>query len=573
MPIQIQSSSLVKQAWQLIKTMPEQKALTFLAEQEERSYSVRQFFDLAAHHALFLRERGVQAGDLCVLVLRHDERVLSLFCGALLIGAVPSIFPFLSDKLDPERYFTSVRHMVEHSGAKLVLSYEEVAQPLRDVLQGLDVQVFNIDAEPAFAFDASVQDATALWAEIEHATYDADTVAFLQHSSGSTGLQKGVMLPHRAVINQLNDYSTALDLQRTDVIASWLPLYHDMGLITGFLMPILFGVHLVLMSPFQWVRDPKILLHAITRHRATLCWLPNFAYGFLGTRIPDHALDGVDLSSMRAFINCSEPVYAESQRIFRERFIPYGLLENALTVCYAMAENTFAVTQSADEKVDVVERTALLEAGRAIPVSEPATPSREFVSCGAPIPNCSVRIMDEQRVQLDERQVGEVAIQGNSLFSGYFNQTELSQQVLVDGWFYSGDMGYIADGELYITGRKKDLIIVAGKNIYPQDVENLLHNITGIHAGRIASFGVPNESLGTEEVAIVAEVDDISYRDDPHKRGAILREVRGRVVQNLDVVARYVQLVPTKWLVKTSSGKVARTANREKFIREFVEKV
>jgi fatty-acyl-CoA synthase len=399
----------------------------------------------------------------------------------------------------------------------------------------------------------------------------ADDTAFLQHSSGSTGLQKGVMLSHRAVLNQIASYSEAIELTPDDVIVSWLPLYHDMGLIAAFVLPIMQAIPLVLMSPFQWVREPQLLLHAITRFRGTLCWLPNFAYNFLATRIRDTALEGVDLSSIRAVVNCSEPIYAESHRVFAKRFAPYGFRESALTACYAMAENTFAVTQSTlgvVPRVDRVDRRQLMEARVAEPLpADSDVPGIENVSCGRPIPECALRIVDEGRHDVPERHVGEIALHSDSMLSGYYLRPELSEGAIEAGWYFTGDMGYVADGELFITGRKKDLIIVGGKNVYPQDIENLLNDVAGIHPGRVVAFGVQNPALGTEDVAVLAEVDDENALEG-EGRGEIVRAIRTRVAQATEITAHYVYLVPPKWLIKTSSGKIARAANREKYLRE-----
>src|SRR5258708_10513962 len=231
-----------------------------------------------------------------------------------------------------------------------------------------------------------------------------DDIAFLQHSSGTTGLQKGVALTHSAVLNQLASYGQAIQLPAVDVIVSWLPLYNDMGLIGGFVMPTSQGVPLVLMSPFHWVRDPKILLWAIHNHGGTLCWLPNFAYNFM-TRIRDNQLEGLNLSTLRAFINCSEPMRVDSHRVFATRFAVYGLRESALATSYAMAENTFAVTQggiNGPVTVDVISRAALGEQHRAFPEANGGL-TMEMLSCGQAIPNCELMIVDDQRNSLGER--------------------------------------------------------------------------------------------------------------------------------------------------------------------------
>lgn len=546
-------ATLIDQTLYLLETQPDKPCVTLINHNDEYMLTYREFFDRAAHYAGLLRSANIQASDLVVLVLQHGEAVMCGFWGALLSGVVPSIFPFLSDKQSPEKYFSSVRQLVALSGIKAVITSREFEPGLRQALEGVAVTLLTIDMLTSSPIETGISDFNI----------DAESTAFLQHSSGSTGLQKGVMLSHRAVMNQITSYSAAVSLVPDDVIVSWLPLYHDMGLIAGFIMPIIQGIPLVLMSPFHWVRDPQILLQAIHHHRGTLCWLPNFAYNFLATRIPDSALNDLDLSSMRAFINCSEPVYAASHRIFAKKFARFGLRENALTACYAMAENTFAVTQSSigeTARVDIVERSGLMNRRQAIPANDGV----ELVSCGQPVEGCEIRIMGDE--PLPERYVGEVTLRSNSMLTGYYNRPELTQKVLHNGWYSTGDMGYIAAGELYITGRKKDLIIIGGKNIYPQDIENLLSDIEGLHPGRAAVFGVFNEQLGTEDIAIVAEVD----LDDELAHTAIKREIRTRVAQNTDVTARYVQLVQEKWIIKTSSGKIARDANRQKFIQEFL---
>ncbi|MBI5957976.1 MAG: AMP-binding protein, partial [Chloroflexi bacterium] len=394
---------------------------------------------------------------------------------------------------------------------------------------------------------------------------------FLQHSSGSTGLQKGVMLSHGAVLNQIAAYSAAIRLTPQDVIVSWLPLYHDMGLIAGFIMPVVQGIPLVLMSPFHWVREPLILLRTIHDYKGTLCWLPNFSYNFLATRIRKSALDGLDLSSLRAVINCSEPVRHDSHVTFAERFTEYGLAPLALQTCYAMAENTFAVTQSeigAAPVVDEISRDLIMTQRRAQPLNGSSAPSMTMVSCGQAIPNTEIRIVDAERRDLPERYVGEIALRSDCMLTGYYHRADATGEAMQDGWYFTGDYGYLADGELFITGRKKDLIIVAGKNIYPQDIENILNDIPGVHPGRTVAFGVLNEQLGTEDIAVIGEVET----EDPDELDQIKREIRGRIAQTTDVMAHYVHLVGPNWLLKTSSGKIARGANKDKFIKEVIEK-
>lgn len=556
-------NTLLDCARHLAEHAADRTALTLIAPEGRHSLTYGEFFNQAARYARALEKVGVRPHDLVVLVLQHGEDVLYGFWGAMLLGAIPSIFPFLTPKLDPDRYYESVRALVEISQVKAVITYPEMQPSLETHLGGIPtlaaiLNVNNLEPEGQLAD------------YLDRAPSRPEDTAFLQHSSGSTGLQKGVMLSHGAVLNQVAAYSEAIRLTPDDVIVSWLPLYHDMGLIAGFIMPVVQGLHLVLMSPFHWVRDPIILVKAIHDYQGTLCWLPNFAYNFMATRLRPPMLDGANLSSLRAVINCSEPVRADSHDTFSQFYQPFGLRDAALQTCYAMAENTFAVTQSdldAVARLDIIDRDALMEQRIARPADTANGPTITMVSCGRPVPNCEIRIVDADRHTLPDRHVGEIALRSDSMLSGYYRRPDETGQAMQDGWYFTGDLGYIADGELYITGRKKDLIIVGGKNIYPQDIENILNDIPGVHPGRTVAFGVPNTQLGTEDIAVVAEVDT----EDTVEQSQIMREIRSRIAQTTDVMARYVHLVGPKWLLKTSSGKVARTANRQKFIDEVLE--
>ncbi|MCW5874317.1 MAG: AMP-binding protein [Anaerolineales bacterium] len=529
---------------------PQRPALTFVERGGEHTISRGEFLQAAQAYSGRLAAAGLGAGDLVILVLQHSLDLVYAFWGAALLGAVPSIFPFLTEKLDPDLYRQRVKTLVEHSGAKVVITYPEFYDSLSQLLAELDCTVLSTaDAAAGIAVPPAPQ-------------LDPDAVALLQHSSGSTGLQKGVALSHRAVLRQVEAYGKSIALDpETDVIVSWLPLYHDMGLIAGFVLPVLTGTHLVLMSPFEWVRQPASLLEAIGRHRGTLCWLPNFAYKLMARSVRPGA--EFDLSSWRAVINCSEPVYDESHQVFVEKLAPFGFSPNALAVSYAMAENTFAVTQTAvgqPPRGDVVEIAALQERGEAIPAAE----GKRVVSCGAPIESVELAIFDTERNPLPERKVGEIGLRSEFMLSGYYKRPDLSAEAITaDGWYLTGDMGYLANGELYISGRKKDLLIVGGKNIYPQDLEDIANRTVGVHPGRAVAFGVLDERLGSEKVIILCELQDGA---DP---AAAEQELRAKVVQETEVTVGDLRFVPRGWILKTSSGKHARTDNREKYLREF----
>jgi fatty-acyl-CoA synthase len=332
-------------------------------------------------------------------------------------------------------------------------------------------------------------------------------------------------------------------------------------------MPILSGIPLVLSSPFDWVRAPYRLMHSVTQYKGTLSWLPNFAYNFCSQKIRDRHLERVDLSSWRGVINCSEPVRWESHHAFYERFKPYGLKLEALQTSYAMAENVFGVTQSdlaRPPKVEEIDREAFMT-GRVARPALGGVPAMRMMSSGKPLSNTRVRVLDEHGKEVADGIVGEIALQSDCMLTGYYNRPDATGKVFLDGWYLTGDYGYVSDGEVFVSGRKKDMIIVGGKNVYPQDLESLTYEVPGVHAGRSVAFGIFDEEAGTEEVVIIAEVD--SDGTDEQERIADL--IRQHVTKNSAIALRYVKVVSPKWILKTSSGKTARSANKEKFLREL----
>ncbi|HRQ23607.1 MAG TPA: AMP-binding protein, partial [Anaerolineales bacterium] len=279
--------------------------------------------------------------------------------------------------------------------------------------------------------------------------------------------------------------------------------------------------------------------------------------------------EGVDLSSWRAIINCSEPVHVESHDLFFEKFSAYGLKKSALQTCYAMAENVFAVTQSPLDGmpvVDVIDRETFMTKRLATP-PKPDSPTLKMTSSGHPIPNTRIRIVDEAFNDLPNRHVGEIAVQSDCMLTEYFNRPDATEAAIKYGWYLTGDYGYIADGELYVSGRKKDLIIVGGKNVYPQDLESLASEVNGVHAGRTVAFGIYDEEEGTEEVVIIAEAESTS----PSEQEAIADAIRKHITKSSAIALRHVKVVDDKWIIKTSSGKTARSANKEKFLKELGE--
>jgi acyl-CoA synthetase (AMP-forming)/AMP-acid ligase II len=518
----------------------------------------REFARHVRTYAASLGQLAIQPRDLVIIAHTQNLESIYAFWGAMLAGAIPSMFPTLTEKLDPAVYMQNMAELVSFSNVRAILTTDEFAPQLAERVQ---CSVFGSSDMQRLE--------TGDWRLLSNlqspvsSLQSPNSIAFLQHSSGTTGLQKGVALSHRAVLNQIASYSDAIGLNERDVIVSWLPLYHDMGLIAGFLLPLVQGVPLVLMSPFDWAKHPALLFRAIDEQRGTLCWLPNFAYNHCARRIRQRDAAQFSLASMRLFINCSEPVRHDSHQLFLERFADWGVTPEMLGVSYAMAENTFAVTQTPPgqpARLGVVDRIALEQNQAAKPVPAAHPDALTLVSCGPPIGGTAVSIVNKHNQPLPDRQVGEIAIQSDYMLTEYYKRDDL--RPFHDNWFLTGDRGYVADGEVYVIGRSKDLIINAGKNIYPEDIEAIVNSVPGVHAGRAVVFGVPDEREGTELIAVVAEVET----DDPDERKTINKAIRQAVARQSMINVSYVTLVDERWLIKTSSGKIARAANREKWL-------
>lgn len=521
--------------------------------------SRRQFRAHTTGYTSALHGLGIQPGDLVIIAHTQNLESIYAFWGALRLGAVPAMFPTLTEKLDPTVYRQHMVELVQLSGVKAVLTTTEFAPHLQAVL-------------PCPVYGSTEINAWLQAHEEHHPLPTAhhppphpDSIAFLQHSSGTTGLQKGVALSHTAVLNQLASISDAVQLNNQDVIVSWLPLYHDMGLIAGFLLPLIQGIPLVLMSPFDWVSHPTLLLQAIHDHQGTLCWLPNFAYNHCARRIRARDQAGLSLASMRLFINCSEPVRHDSHQLFLQKFAQNGVRPEMLGVSYAMAENTFAVTQTVPghpAAYDIIHEQELMTHGVAAPVEKDHPQAAVKVSCGQAIADTAVCVLAPDGRVLPDRHVGELAVRSNCMLTGYYKRPDL--QPCQNGWYHTGDRGYMVDGSVFVIGRTKDLIINAGKNIYPQDIEAIVNSVPGVHVGRAVCFGVPDEKEGTELLAVVAEVNT----QDPEVRQEINKTIRLEVARHGAAAVNYVYLVGSQWLLKTSSGKIARAANRDKWLQE-----
>jgi acyl-CoA synthetase (AMP-forming)/AMP-acid ligase II len=313
-------------------------------------------------------------------------------------------------------------------------------------------------------------------------------------------------------------------------------------------------------------------LQIIAEYRCTLAWLPNFAFQFVSRRTPKNRRTQYDLSSLRALINCSEPVRSGSMAEFQEAFAQSGLRAAALQASYAMAENVFAVSQSEIGSSGParlwVNGAVFRSLHRVVPVAEGTPGAMAFTSSGRTLPNHELRIVCDSLAVPDEIQVGEILVRSDCLFAGYYNRPDLTALAIIDGWYHTGDLGFVVGIDLFVVGRKKDLLIVGGENIYPQDIEEIVSRHPAIHDGRVIAIGVYNPDLGTEDIVVVAEVEN----DESLARSVELEsEIRGLVVAGMGVAIRAIFLKPPKWIVKSTAGKPARSASREKLLQEHPE--
>ena len=560
----------------------------WIDEDEQASVTFGEFRRRAQAQATLLQQNGVGAGDRVILIMPQGIPLMTVFAGAMLLGAVPAILAYPNFKVDPAKYRFGLAGVTANLRARVVVIDREFPDEL------VEHVAFGDGAQLVRAAGAVEGEAECA---LPSAAIQPDDLAFIQHSAGTTGLQKGVALTHAAVLRHLEQLASVLQIDDArDSVYSWLPLYHDMGLIACFMLPMVCHLPVIMQSPLDWVMHPETMLQIFTEHKCTVAWLPNFAFQFVPRRTPKERWTQYDLCSARMLINCSEPVRMASMNEFYDAFAACGLKRSALQASYAMAENVFAVSQSGiggENEPRLASKGGARILGQAqdrlwstgpkviwadgarfrgehliAPVAEALAGAVCFTSSGRLLPNNQVRIVAESGEDLPEGSVAEIAIQSESLFQGYYNRPDLTEKAIRDGWYYSGDLGFFLDGELYVVGRKKDLLIIGGENIYPQDIEEIVCSHPAIHDGRAIALGLFNPELGTEDIVVVAEVEK---EEDLQQAESIEREIRTQIVTTMGVAARTIFVKPPKWIVKSTAGKPARSTTKEKLLREHPE--
>ena len=530
----------------------------WIDEDDQETLSFGEFLRRARAQAAEFAQSGIAEGDRVVVIMPQGVDAMTSFIGAMMLGAVPAFLAYPNFKIEPAKYRSGLMGVTSNLRAKAVVI--DAAFPdemLECVSLASDTKLLRSTGLNSTAADAPTP-----------RRINPESLAFIQHSAGTTGLQKGVALTHDAVLRQLGHLAAALEISSADRVYSWLPLYHDMGLIAAFMLPMACHIPVVIQSPLDWVMQPESMLQVVSAYKCTLAWMPNFAFQFVPRRTPQSRWRNYDLSSLRALINCSEPVRTSSMKEFQEAFeLPSCVLQSS----YAMAENVFAVTQTDIERGPMTigaDGRQFRAEHNIVAVPQQSAGAVSFTSSGCLLPNHQVRILADSGAVIPDAAVGEITVRSDCLFDGYYNRPDLTGQAMLEGWYRTGDLGFMLSGELYVVGRKKDLLIIGGENIYPQDIEELVGSHPAIHDGRAVAMGVYNPNLGTEDVVVVAEVE----QDESLQNSAQLeQEIRSRVVAGLGIAIRTIFLKPPKWIVKSTAGKPARSATREKLLREHTE--
>jgi fatty-acyl-CoA synthase len=532
----------------------------WIAGEEPFRWSFKELLKTANAFSIQLKKHGIKPKQVCAIIIRHNRFFYPLYMGIVGIGAIPAVLAYPNSRLHPDKFREGICGMSQRSGLDWIFTESSLEPVLTPLVVNSTIKGLQFPLE----WDLNFHD-TAIESELNviRMNLKGTDPFLLQHSSGTTGLQKPVLLSNCAILEHVANYSEAINLSSGDKIVSWLPLYHDMGLIAAFHLPLAYGITSIQIDPFEWVLVPSLLLEAVSKEKGTVAWLPNFAYNMMADKISDDELKGFSLDSWRLVINCSEPIRHESHVRFFNKFKSYNFKQLALSACYAMAETTFAITQTNPGSVPTelsMDRQKLAQG--VVETTEDTEKSRICVSSGKIIKGCRVRIVDENRKDLHAGRVGEIAISSVSMFDGYRNYPEKTADVLKDGWYYSGDYGFVYNDEYFVIGRKKDIVIVAGNNIYPEDVEDIVSKVEGVLPGRVVAFGSDDEILGTEVLTVLAETNLETYYDKKHLKVRI--QDAGLIN---DIAISKVYLVPVRWLIKSSAGKPSRKINKDRITK------
>ncbi|WP_187696302.1 AMP-binding protein [Xanthovirga aplysinae] len=521
---------------------------------EKQTISYHELAEKSKSIANGLREWGIESGERAAIVLPTGLDFFTAFFGVLYAGGVPvPLYPVMQlTKI--EEHLNRQASILNNAEATILITLSE-AKSIGTILKS---RVKSLRAVK------SVKSLQKTETERLPVITKETQLALLQYTSGSTGDPKGVRLTHANLLANIRAIGKATNVNPTDICISWLPLYHDMGLIGAWLGCLYHAVPTVFLSPLAFLARPASWLWAIHHFHGTLSAAPNFAYGLCVHKIDDKDLKGLDLSSLRILLNGAEKVSANTICQFTERFKPYGFKPKSMTPVYGLAENTLGLCFSLPGQIpiiDRIDRKLLMEKGIAKPVAPDAKDTLEVVGCGQRLIGHQTRIIDFTGHEVGERREGRLQFRGPSATSGYF-QNEAKTRELFDGkWLNTGDLAYRVGGDVFITSRDKDIIISAGRNIHPDEVEEVVNKIDGLRKGCICVIGSKDPILGTERVVILAE----TRITDKKKLSKLREQIIVTTTDILDIPPYEVILAPPHSIPKTSSGKLRRSSARKLF--------
>jgi fatty-acyl-CoA synthase len=505
-----------------------------------------------------------------VLLLLPPSTELFLLClGLLLTGRLPAILAWPTNRVDPEKYQRNILHQIESLPAAQLVTLPRLAKNLDP---GVPYTVTACPIHECERFESAFSIELEVPRVEKQESYRPDPhmpddALFLQFSGGTTGNQKCVVVTAPMLVAQLNRLTEALQFRRQDSVVSWLPLYHDMGLIACFWLPLWNQATSIQFAATEWLLDPGLLFHFVSKYRATFCWLPNFAFSYLAGQ-KKRVDSGLNLSHVRAWINCSEPVRERSFDAFTEAFSDLGVRPEQCQASYAMAENVFAVTQTplrtppSSFPRNMVKHTRLDDRQSSHKLLDD-----HYVSSGSSLNGMAFRIRHADGQLCSDTVPGEIEIAGESLFGGYWDKDGFHRQCLTpDGWYLTGDYGFTNRGELYVIGRVKDIIISSGVNVFPEDIEALVNTVPGIYPGRVVAFGIDDEARGTESLAVVAEMRGVFSNSSASELELAIRRL---VPSALGIPVRHVLVRPERWILKSTAGKISRRETRLRFLQEL----
>ncbi len=564
-----------------VRLYGQEEVVEFIGPRKNHIYTYRDIFNGAAAVASFFKDISLPSGTPVMLIFTNSIDFYYAYFGVLLAGHLPSPCAGQQSSGESSKFSRRLNSILQASGSKIILTDRQMASkidPLKSHLQVSHIQVVDqllskpgqpVENPPANDFPGT--------------KISEDSTALLQFTSGSTSQPRGVEITNRHLFKQSAMIESATHMSQNKKGISWLPLYHDMGLISCMIYPFLFRFKMFLMSPELFLFKPALFYQTISKFRINACAMPNFGLAYSVSRLKETDLDQVDLSCLESIIIGAEQVQDKTMARFVRFFSRWGLKDSCLLPAYGLAECTLAVSISrhGERKNDYIDRKLLLEQGKAQTVSSRGTGrTMTIVSCGRPLPGVELRVESKTGKLLPERQVGFIKVKSESLMKGYYKDAKATLDSIQKGFFNTGDLGYLADKELYITGREKEIMIKGGKNYYPDDVENCLAELRGqaiggikfvgkydIKPAKAVAFTVAEEGRGTEKIILAVELRGYNSMASALYKNEIIKHVQAMTGCRIDEVI----FLPLYSLPKTTSGKKQRLNTKKLYLSQRLQ--